>query len=78
MVSTHEDIVSNTLIARNNRFISKTDSNTGRHREHPWMLAAVGGEEVTVRWKGPADFRLHKEAEVPGGIELEAAGAEQP
>ena len=42
------------------------------------MLAAVGGEDPAVGRNCPADFRFQEEAEVPGRVELDATGTEQP
>ena len=58
--------------------LSKIDSDAGRHREHPRVLAAVGGEDSAFGRNCPADFRFHEEAEVPGRVELDATRAEQP
>ena len=60
------------------KLLSQIDSDAGRHREHPRVLAAVGGENPAFGRKGPTDFRFHEEAEVPVRVELDAAGAKQP
>ena len=41
------------------------------------MGASISCQYAFLRRKGPADFRLHVQAQVPGHIELDAAGAKQ-
>ena len=42
------------------------------------MLAAVSVEDAAFRRKGPTDDRFYIDTKMPGRIELDAAGAEQP